>query len=401
MKLTSKSILVASLTVLLVTSVTSITTAKKSEVALEIAGVTFTEREIEAKLRESKENSELSAQKDLALMENPQIVPEDIGQYSWGTYTNPVKLSFTNGGNKQMYSNNPEPILGSYLNGVGATILENKLVANELYTSELYHHNNTSLNGVIFGVAIKNNNSYNANITVYGNKIDYTTNNYPSMAASVQTAVLNSSESTKYTIYPGSTKVILSKAVPNQAVVDGVVNFKAHEPNMVARHFVLAPGTPEHKIFSTKILTSSDLEKYNSKMTTATLPNNTHISIIDGESYLSKRSYSYIFGFPSTGNKDEYEPAITSTSNLIGSNILSGNYGHRYILAIRDVAGKKLRVTANVNTSGCTNVPANLVYSTDYSKTAKDLTNWKKISPVITSNSSQKYWDITIPPTIN
>lgn len=69
-----------------------------------------------------------------------------------------TKIPFTPGGNRLVYSNHPEAIQGTTLQGSGVYTIETTLTANHPFIHDFYHHNGSG-SSIIIGVAVKNTTS--------------------------------------------------------------------------------------------------------------------------------------------------------------------------------------------------------------------------------------------------
>ncbi|ANB57677.1 hypothetical protein GFC29_3111 [Anoxybacillus sp. B7M1] len=300
-----------------------------------------------------------------------------IISFCFASMVNPAEaaylVSMTQSGNKYIYSNNPESIQGTMVSSspYGKYTIDQPLQSSTTYVAEFYHHNYTG-DSLRVGIAIKNNNSYTANVRVQNKAIlagQYTLET----STSVLRDFGNSTNDQTISIPANSTVTILYTDVPTQYIVNGKVKFTPQAGNMNARVFFISTSKYNvNNIFSLPRATSA-----NSSMTTAFFNYDTRTVNVNAATTPSFYLSAY------QDNPGEYETG----TNVLGSSKLLGNYGIVYDVYLSNAAGKRIKITPNLASQGATQAQIVLWTASN---------SWYRTT-YVNRSSSQPYWLMSVP----
>ncbi|WP_139491289.1 hypothetical protein [Brevibacillus dissolubilis] len=292
-------------------------------------------------------------------------------------------INFSQMGTYYIYSNNPEPILGSHLTNTqgGSYTTETTLLSNEMYVADFYHHNNSSLSGVKLGIAVKNTSSSVATLDV-GQKAIRNAGYTIDMSTLVEVDYGKSTNYQTLTINPGETKVLMYTSLPNGYIGNGKIWMSTNSSGLKARVYFAHPNTLDSKIFSFPQATSSY-----TGFTSGTFKHSQRQAWIDANTYYPGNTF-YLSSYEAQGNTNEYEYADTVGNTLLGRNKIMGNYGVEYWVGVKNSAGRKLNIYPNLTSpSSCSGSGGRIALWTQN-------TGWYTTSKITTAGS---FWSMALP----
>lgn len=255
------------------------------------------------------------------------------------------QITFGNNGVKYIYSNQPENIYEYW----GEYTIEQTLSSSYTYDIEYNHVNMAHTNydpslpiSRKIGVALYNNNSSTATITVYalvkGYQIFDSSHAVVDLTAPLASSYQQGVGATTITIPAYGSTFLMYSNVPHDNVVFGKAKIKSNLSNVRLRIFQGNTTDSASSVFSysrdTKVNDdqTTGYFNYDGKYNTNTIDASTNPTF-----YLS----DWLDNNGIHDNINEYETG----TNILGRSKLGGNYGMTYTITINNPASKKLRIT--------------------------------------------------------
>ncbi|WP_139491190.1 hypothetical protein [Brevibacillus dissolubilis] len=331
------------------------------------------------------------------IQNNPSELPEYVKEYikkrkkNISPEQNVITPDYTLGvtfermGARYIYSNSPEPILGSHITNSqgGSFTTETTISSSATYVADFYHHNNSSVSGVKLGIAVKNTSS--SPVTLFINEKAISSAGYTiDMAAPVEANYGKSTNYESYTINPGETRVMMSTSLTNGYIGNGKIKFSANANGLKARIYFAHPNTSNTNIFN---FPQATISRYD--FTSATFDNSARYAWIDANTYYPNNHTFYFSSYNQQGNSYEYEQANTSGNTVLGATDLDGNYGVEYWTGVKNAYGRTLRIYPNLTSpSSCYGGGARIALWTPAN-------GWFTTTKITTAGN---YWSMALPP---
>lgn len=266
-------------------------------------------------------------------------------------------ITFTPGGNRLVYSNNPEAIKSTS----ARYTMQTTLTKDVPFIHDFYHHNNSGAK-IKIGIVIKNTSSSSAQVRIRQVSVNRGTS-YQTVSANMHLNYNKSTNDQYITISANSCKWIdiCSITVSNNILACGRANITAASTGLISR---IAYGTSTCS--ATTAFSASRAVSDGNSRTSALFRYDTRYANVDLGIDSENRDFvicggsDYYIGF------DNKEFPDSSTSELAGQNymprvsednakcyyLLYGNYSIYYILNLTNRTGKSIKIK-QVNENNC------------------------------------------------